>query len=89
MQMSRKLTSCGFLAAVIATAISGILYVRAASDLATIGAIGEGSGQEISHAVDARNFRLLFLCISGILAVIFLIRLVRQKPSDGSPLPPK
>jgi hypothetical protein len=68
--MSPKRTFYAFLAAVVATIASGLVYAAAKSRLAVLRDVGEGTPEEIRSAVGTSDISFLVLIIASIATVI-------------------
>ena len=67
--MSRRSTIYGLIAAVIATAVSGVFYIAARWRFAALRDAGEGDPQDLMSAVSATNLSLLIMFVMGLLTV--------------------
>jgi hypothetical protein len=85
--MHSRFTRYGLLAAVTATAASGLFYAVAKSRLNMLGDIGEGSADEIRSAVGASDISFLALIVTGVVTVIFLSCFLTQRRKDAGRVP--
>jgi hypothetical protein len=84
--MSRKSIFYGFIAAATATAVSALIYIRAAAYVPALGEVGEGSDQENWNAVHTRDLSLLLLFVTAVLTVILLICFIALRRRDDRPV---
>lgn len=77
--MSPRFTRYGFIAAVIATAASGLLYAVAKWRLNALEELGEGTVEEISNMASASNGSFLLLVVTSIVTMILLSFIIAQR----------
>jgi hypothetical protein len=82
--MTRRFTFYGFVAAAVATAVSGLVYSAARSRLAAFRDIGEGSAQEIGSVQATTDLCFQILVVTGILTVILFLWFIALRRRDES-----
>jgi hypothetical protein len=86
--MARRFTFYGFIAAAIATAVSGVAYLIARLRFAALRDAGEGGAEEVMNAVSATDHSLLMLVVTGLLALAMFLWYFVLKCSDPEEVPP-
>jgi hypothetical protein len=70
MRIARSSRLYGIIAAAAMTAGAGLLYATARSKLTALGDMGEGTADEIGHAVSATRLWLASACVMAIVTVL-------------------
>ena len=81
--MSPRFIRFGLMAAVTATAASGLFYYVAKSRLELLGDLGEATAGEIRSTVNASNVSFRLLVVTSIVTLILLSFFLTQRRKDA------